>query len=203
LEKVVEKRMRNKSLGFQAEIKSSRQRHNEAFEKLEPEDLIAHYGLIPEFVGRLPVLGVCTNSTKKRSGQYFDRAEKRARQAVSAQIRVRQRASEIYGRRFKAVAQQAVERKVGARGLMMIMEEILLDPMYVLPSQKRVKEFVITKEMVERKAATFDLGLAKSKTRRLKFKNSILEMEGKRKIIFPFFCAIFRTKLAAKKSAFA
>nr|MBA2606051.1 ATP-dependent Clp protease ATP-binding subunit ClpX [Acidobacteriota bacterium] len=55
LEKVVEKRFRNKSLGFHAEVKPSKQRQDEAIEKLEPEDLI-HYGLIPEFVGRLPVL---------------------------------------------------------------------------------------------------------------------------------------------------
>jgi len=54
---------------------------------------------------------------------------------------------------LKAIARQAVERKVGARGLMMIMEELLLDAMYTLPSQKRVKEFVITSEMVERRRA--------------------------------------------------
>jgi ATP-dependent Clp protease ATP-binding subunit ClpX len=57
LEKVIDKRLRNKSLGFQADVKSSKQRRGEAFTLLEPEDLI-HYGLIPEFVGRLPVLGV-------------------------------------------------------------------------------------------------------------------------------------------------
>ena len=56
LEKVVERRLRNKSLGFQADIKSSQARQFEAFDKLEPEDLM-HYGLIPEFVGRLPVVG--------------------------------------------------------------------------------------------------------------------------------------------------
>ena len=58
---------------------------------------------------------------------------------------------------LKAVARQAHQRKVGARGLMMILEEILLQPMYVLPSQKRVKELIITKEMVERKAPAFEL----------------------------------------------
>jgi ATP-dependent Clp protease ATP-binding subunit ClpX len=57
----------------------------------------------------------------------------------------------------KSIAQEAFKRKVGARGLMMIMEEILLEPMYELPSQKRVKELVITKDMVERKAPVFDV----------------------------------------------
>src|SRR5256885_15309541 len=60
---------------------------------------------------------------------------------------------------LKAIARQAVERKVGARGLMMIMEELLLDAMYTLPSQKRVKEFVITSEMVERRRAIPGEGL--------------------------------------------
>ena len=60
---------------------------------------------------------------------------------------------------LKAVARQAVERKVGARGLMMILEELLLDAMYTLPSQKRVKEFVITSEMVERHRAIPGEGL--------------------------------------------
>jgi hypothetical protein len=60
---------------------------------------------------------------------------------------------------LKAVARQAVERKVGARGLMMILEELLLDAMYTLPSQKRVKEFVITSEMVERRRAVPGEGL--------------------------------------------
>jgi hypothetical protein len=61
---------------------------------------------------------------------------------------------------LKGVARQAVQRKVGARGLMMILEELLLDAMYTLPSQKRVKEFVITSEMVERRRAIPGRGLA-------------------------------------------
>jgi ATP-dependent Clp protease ATP-binding subunit ClpX len=61
---------------------------------------------------------------------------------------------------LKAVAGQALERKVGARGLMMILEELLLEAMYQLPSQKRVKEFVITSEMVERRRAMPGEGLA-------------------------------------------
>ena len=54
---------------------------------------------------------------------------------------------------LRSIAHQAVERKVGARGLMMIMEELLLEAMYTLPSQKRIKEFIITREMVERRRA--------------------------------------------------
>jgi ATP-dependent Clp protease ATP-binding subunit ClpX len=156
LEKVVERRMRSKSLGFQADVKSSRQRANEAINKLEPEDLI-HYGLIPEFVGRLPVVGTL---------QPLDEAALVTilTEPKNALVKQYQRKFEFdnIGLKFtdealNAIAHEAFKRKVGARGLMMIMEEILLDSMYVLPSEKKVKELLITKEMVERKAPVFDV----------------------------------------------
>ncbi len=156
LEKVVEKRMRNKSLGFQADIKSNRERQKEAINKLEPEDLI-HYGLIPEFVGRLPVLGTLHELDEAALVKILTEPK-------NALIKQYQRKFEFDNVRLKftddavkAIAQEAHKRKVGARGLMMIMEEILLEPMYELPSQKRVKELVITKDMVERKAPVFDV----------------------------------------------
>ncbi len=156
LEKVVEKRFRNKSLGFSADVKSSKQRQNEAIEKLEPEDLI-HYGLIPEFVGRLPVLGTLRELDE-------DALLKILTEPKNALIKQYQRKFEFDNIKLKfnddalkAIARRAIKRKVGARGLMMILEEILLDSMYVLPSQKKVKELVITKEMVENKKPVFEL----------------------------------------------
>jgi ATP-dependent Clp protease ATP-binding subunit ClpX len=156
LERVVEKRFRNKSLGFSADVKSSKQRQNEAIEKLEPEDLI-HYGLIPEFVGRLPVLGTLSELDE-------DALIKILTEPKNALIKQYQRKFEFDNIRLKftddaikAVAKKAFERKVGARGLMMILEEVLLESMYVLPSQKKVKELVITKEMIERKAAPLEV----------------------------------------------
>src|SRR5215203_1947355 len=156
LEKAVEKRFRNKSLGFQADIKTSSQRQNEAFGKLEPEDLI-HYGLIPEFVGRLPVLGTLSELDEEALVKILTEPK-------NALIKQYQRKFEFDNIRLKftddsikAVAKKAFERKVGARGLMMILEEVLLESMYVLPSQKKVKELVITKEMIERKAAPLEV----------------------------------------------
>jgi ATP-dependent Clp protease ATP-binding subunit ClpX len=152
LEKVVERRTRNKSLGFQAQVKSAAGRYSEALASVQPEDLVK-YGLIPEFVGRLPVTGALheldeaalmriltepKNALVKQYQKKFEYDNVKLRFAEDA---------------LKAIAHQAVERKVGARGLMMIMEELLLDAMYTLPSQKRVKEFVITREMVERRRA--------------------------------------------------
>jgi ATP-dependent Clp protease ATP-binding subunit ClpX len=156
LEKVVEKRLRNKSLGFQADIKSSRMRQHEALTKLEPEDLM-HYGLIPEFVGRLPVVGTLQPLDE-------DALIKILTEPKNALVKQYQRKFEFDNISLKftddalrSIATQAHKRKVGARGLMMIMEEILLESMYVLPSEKKVKELVITKDMVDRKAPVFDI----------------------------------------------
>lgn len=156
LEKVVEKRFRNKSLGFQADIKSSSQRHNEAIGSLEPEDLM-HYGLIPEFVGRLPVIGTLNELDE-------DALIKILTEPKNALVKQYQRRFEFdnIGLKFtddalRAIAHEAKKRKVGARGLMMIMEEILLESMYVLPSDKKVKDILITKEMVERKTPVFEV----------------------------------------------
>jgi ATP-dependent Clp protease ATP-binding subunit ClpX len=152
LEKVVERRMRNKSLGFHAQIKSGANRYSDALSSVQPEDLV-RYGLIPEFVGRLPVTGalheldeaalmrILTEPKNALIKQYQKKFE-----YDNVKLRFTEDA-------LKAIAVQAVERKVGARGLMMIMEELLLDAMYTLPSQKRVKEFAITREMVERRRA--------------------------------------------------
>jgi ATP-dependent Clp protease ATP-binding subunit ClpX len=159
LEKVIEKRMRNKSLGFHAEVKSGSQRQADALGHVQPEDLI-RYGLIPEFVGRLPVVGVL---------QELDEAAliKILTEPKNALVKQYQKKFDFDSVKLRftddslrRVAQQAVERKVGARGLMMILEELLLDAMYTLPSQKRIKEFVITSEMVERHRAMPGEGLA-------------------------------------------
>ncbi len=156
LDRVVEKRFRNKSLGFQAEIKSSKQRQADAIDNLEPEDLI-HYGLIPEFVGRIPVLGTLHELDEAALVQILTEPK-------NSLIKQYQRKFEFDNVRLKftddavkAVAHQAFNRKVGARGLMMILEEVLLQPMYVLPSQKKVKELIITKDMVERKAPALEI----------------------------------------------
>jgi ATP-dependent Clp protease ATP-binding subunit ClpX len=156
LEKVVERRNRNKSLGFKGEVKSERERNSEAINKLEPEDLI-HYGLIPEFVGRLPVIGTLQPLDEDALVTILTEPK-------NALVKQYQRKFEFdnIGLKFtddalRAIAHEAYKRKVGARGLMMIMEEILLESMYVLPSEKKVKDLVITKEMVERKAPVFDV----------------------------------------------
>ncbi len=154
LDKVVDKRLRNKSLGFKADIKIARDRQREVEKGLEPDDLI-HYGLIPEFVGRIPVIGTLHELDESALVRILTEPK-------NSLVKQYQRKFEFDNIRLKftegalkAIAKQAFDRKVGARGLMMILEELLLEPMFELPSQQKVKELVITKDVVEKKVVPF------------------------------------------------
>jgi ATP-dependent Clp protease ATP-binding subunit ClpX len=148
LEKVVERRIGKKTLGFRQDAKDLQQRRNQAIlEKVEPVDLIK-YGLIPEFVGRLPVVGTLEDLDKAALVAILTQP----RNALAKQY---QKLFEYEGVKLRfqddaldAIAEQAQQRKVGARGLRIIIEDLMLDLMYVLPTQRQVKEFSVTREMV-------------------------------------------------------
>jgi ATP-dependent Clp protease ATP-binding subunit ClpX len=157
LEKVIARRIGKKALGFKAEAKDGDQvqaavpkRDTEMLGKLEPTDLIK-FGLIPEFVGRLPVVGVLDELDENALVEILTKPR-------NAIIKQYQRLFEFENVRLKfsddatrAVAREALSRKVGARGLRMILEDLMLDLMYHLPSQKRLKEFEVSREMVEKR----------------------------------------------------
>ncbi|MBK6312906.1 MAG: ATP-dependent Clp protease ATP-binding subunit ClpX [Blastocatellia bacterium] len=157
LDKVIERRVGRKALGFHANVRSGRGRRvSELLKLAEPEDLIK-YGLIPEFVGRLPVVGSLHELDEAAMVEILT-------QPKNALTKQYQKMFEFEGIRLRfvddaleAVAKMACERKVGARGLRMILEELMLDAMYTLPSQKKIKEFVVTREMVETKRAAVPL----------------------------------------------
>jgi ATP-dependent Clp protease ATP-binding subunit ClpX len=156
LEKVVERRFRNKSLGFQADVKASKDRHREALKNLEPEDLI-HYGLIPEFVGRLPVLGTLDELDEGALIKILTEPKNALTKQYQRKFEFDNINLRFTDGAVEAIAREAHKRKVGARGLMMILEEILLDSMYLLPSEKGVKEIVLTREMIEKKVPVFEV----------------------------------------------
>ena len=113
----------------------------------QPVDLIK-YGFIPEFIGRMPVTAILEDLSKDALVQILTKPK-------NAIIRQYQKLFEFENVKLKfsddaleAVAQLAMERKVGARGLRMILEDLMLDLMYYLPTFKKVREFAVTKEMV-------------------------------------------------------
>jgi ATP-dependent Clp protease ATP-binding subunit ClpX len=156
LEKTIQRRIGTRTIGFgSAEETEKQQRRNPnanrrdiaTLEQVQPMDLIKS-GFIPEFIGRLPVVAVLEDLTRDALVQILTKPKN----AISRQY---QKLFEYENVRLKfsdealeAIAQLAMERKVGARGLRMILEELMLDLMYYLPSQKKARDFVVTKEMV-------------------------------------------------------
>ena len=163
LEKIVSRRIGKKSIGFHTDdgkkseeskavepprtVGIGDRRDLDLLRQLQPHDLIK-YGFIPEFIGRMPVVATLEDLDKSALVQILTKPK-------NAIIKQYQRLFEYENVRLRfsddaleAIAVLALERKVGARGLRMILEDLMLDLMYFLPSYKKVKEFQVTREMV-------------------------------------------------------
>ncbi len=155
LEKIIGRRVGKKAIGFldPEEQKDGlrpgqpSRRDTDLLGRMQPMDLIK-FGFIPEFIGRLPVVGLLEDLDKDALVQILTKPK-------NAIVRQYQRLFDFENVRLKfsddaleAIALLAMERRVGARGLRMILEELMLDLMYYLPSYKKVREFLVTKEMV-------------------------------------------------------
>jgi len=148
LDKMIQRRLGQKALGFRANIKSSSQANAQSvLHDVEPEDLI-QYGLIPEFVGRLPVQGTLDELDREALVKILvapRNAITRQYQTLFEYENVKLRFTDDA---LEAIAEAALKRKIGARGLRMIIEDLMLDIMYKLPQNKNVSECVITREAV-------------------------------------------------------
>jgi len=152
LDKIIERRIGKKSLGFRTDPAQGNGKPTPAAKaasvaQVQPTDLIK-YGLIPEFVGRLPVIGTLHDLDKPALVEILT-------QPKNAIIRQYQRMFDYESVKLRftddsleAIADLAIVRKIGARGLRMIIEDLMLDLMYNLPSMKKVKECVVTREVV-------------------------------------------------------
>ncbi len=153
LEKIIKQRIGTKILGFGADIRKKEEKQLfDYIRKVQPEDLLK-YGLIPEFIGRLPVMAYLheldekalikiltepKNALVKQYHKLFEFENVRLRFTEGA---------------LQAVGQEAIKRDSGARGLRSILEATMLDVMYDIPSQEKIKEVVITKEVVTKQEA--------------------------------------------------
>lgn len=158
LDKVVQKRIGQKAMGFGANIRAMAQARasNDLLQQVQPEDLIK-YGLIPEFVGRLPVAGTLHELDERAMIEILTQPKNALVKQYQRQFEWDSIKLRFTDEALHAIARQACERKVGARGLRMILEELMLEAMYTLPSQKKIKEFVVTAEMVDNRRAVFPL----------------------------------------------
>jgi len=153
LEKLISGRGQGTSIGFGADVRSPDDRQTgEVLREVEPEDLLK-FGLIPEFVGRLPVVATLTDLDEPALVEILTRPK-------NALVKQYQRLFEMEDAKLNfaddalsAIARKAIARKTGARGLRSIMESILLDTMYDLPSMEGAEEVVINAEVVEGRAS--------------------------------------------------
>ncbi len=157
LEKVIERRIGKKTLGFKADVKPLHDRDlGTTLERLEPEDLIK-YGLIPEFVGRLPVVGTLHELDRAALVQILTQPKNAITRQYQKLFEYENVKLRFTDDALEAIAEAALARKIGARGLRMIIEELMLELMYTLPGQKKIRECVITREVVEAKAQPITL----------------------------------------------
>jgi ATP-dependent Clp protease ATP-binding subunit ClpX len=152
LENIVERRIGRKTMGFKADVKARREKDlHKILSQAQPQDLIK-YGLIPEFVGRLPVVATLSELDVKSLVRILVEPKNALVKQYQKIFEFEDVSLRLTDDALEAISQQAVERKIGARGLRMIMEELMLEMMFSLPSQSNVKEVVVSKDVVVNKS---------------------------------------------------
>lgn len=149
LDKVIRDRSEKGGIGFSAEVKSKDEKRNfgETLRDLEPEDLVK-YGLIPEFVGRLPVLATLDELDKQALVQILTEPRNALTKQYARLFEMEGVTIDFRPDALEAIAARAMERKTGARGLRSIMENVLLDTMYRIPSEENVVKVVVDESVI-------------------------------------------------------
>ncbi|EKE83813.1 ATP-dependent protease ATP-binding subunit ClpX [Idiomarina xiamenensis] len=150
LNKVIEQRLATGTgIGFGADVKSKNQRaEGEVIAQVEPEDLV-RYGLIPEFIGRLPVVATLNELDEDALVQILSEPKNALTKQYSALFEMEDVELEFREDALRAIARKAMERKTGARGLRSIVEAVLLNIMYELPSMQDVSKVVIDESVIK------------------------------------------------------
>jgi len=148
LEKIIAARGEGSSIGFSAEVKDAEDRKvGELFAEVEPEDMVK-FGLIPEFIGRLPVIATLEDLDEDALVEILTNPKNALVRQYQRLFNMEDVELTFHEDALSAISKKAIERKTGARGLRSIMEAILLDTMYDLPGLEGVKEVVISAEVV-------------------------------------------------------
>ena len=151
LESIIEQRLNQKRLGFRAETRGRRERNpNALFAQVQPEDLL-HYGLIPEFIGRLPVISTLDELDEHALVRILTEPKNALTKQYQKLLSFDKVKLKFTDGALRAIAQKAYHQKTGARGLRAILELVMLDVMYDIPSQKDIKEVLITEDVIHGK----------------------------------------------------
>jgi len=151
LEKIIHKRIGNKIIGFGAELKKMDiRRRQEALGMVEPEDLIK-YGMIPEFIGRLPVVGVLEGLTESDLVQIVTEPKNALVKQYEKLFKLEGVDLKFTDEALRALAKIAIQKGTGARALRAILEDIMLDMMFEIPSRDDVAECLVTEDVIYKK----------------------------------------------------
>ncbi len=149
LDKVIQRRMGEKTIGFNSEIRSTKIEESEILQHIQPEDLLK-YGLIPEFVGRLPVIVTLEELSKDALIQIITEPKNALLKQYKKLFVMDDVELEIQEDAIARIAEKALERKTGARGLRGILEAAMTDIMYEIPSREDVQKCIITRETIDK-----------------------------------------------------
>ena len=153
LDDIVARRLNRKAMGFQARILTQKDRSgSELLEACHPEDLIK-FGMIPEFVGRVPVVSVLQELDRAALVRILTEPKNSLVKQYETMLAFEGVQLRFTEDSLGAIAEEALARKVGARGLRIILEELMLEVMYQVPSRSDVTELVVTPDVVERRVA--------------------------------------------------
>jgi len=148
IDRIIENRLDKKSIGFGAEIKSKKEKDiGAALKQIQSHDLLK-YGLIPELVGRLPVIAPLNSLTRDDMVRILTEPKNALVRQYTTMLRYDNVALEFTDEALGAIADRAIELEIGARGLRSIMEKIMLRIMYDIPSDRKIEKVTITKECV-------------------------------------------------------
>lgn len=149
LDKVIQRRMGEKTIGFNSDIIDTKLEESEVLKHIQPEDLLK-YGLIPEFIGRLPVIVTLEELSKDALIQIITEPKNALLKQYKKLFAMDDVELEIEDEAIARIAEKAIERKTGARGLRGILEDAMTDIMYEIPSREDVQKCIITKETIDK-----------------------------------------------------
>jgi ATP-dependent Clp protease ATP-binding subunit ClpX len=151
IEKIIEKRIGKKSLGFTADVRTNEKKPiGKVLEEIQPQDLL-RFGLIPEFVGRLPVVATFEELDEEAMVKILTEPKDALVKQYQALFSMEGVSLKFTDGALRAVAKEAISRGTGARGLRSILENVMLDLMYEIPGQRNVKECIISEEVITKK----------------------------------------------------
>ena len=168
LEKIIEARVSDKTLGFGAKVESKKERNRgDILKEIAPEDLVK-YGLIPELIGRLPIITTLDTLNLEAVKQIFGEPKNALLKQYKTLMKMDGVELDFEDDAVEEIAKRAVERETGARGLRTIVEDIMLDIMYEIPSMPDAKKVIITRDSVLKKGSPKIITEQKSSKKRPK-----------------------------------